>query len=322
MSLLNRTFERPEVTEPIKVKRAPYVKDYCDEFLKTYARIHNKPSEQYNKKAMIRAYVGPLLGKRRLDEVGAREIETFKAKLLDSGLRPKTVNNVLAMLGKMLRYAVDVGDLGAAPRIRLLKVAQQPFDFLNFEEYAALLEAARTEPESYTAVVFAGDTGARMGELLALEWDDVDFRTGVVRIARSEWMGVLTGTKTGKVRTLPMTRRLQTALSAHRHLRGKRVFCRDDGSPWTKEVLRAMLPRLCKRAGLRRIKWHALRHTFASHLAMRGVHPREIQELGGWSTLSMVLRYTHLTQTQLRRAIDALEWQPNDNGRTQQMERA
>src|SRR5262249_52063097 len=129
------------------------------------------------------------------------------------------------------------------------------------------------------------------------------------------------GTKTGRMRTVPLTRRLACALTAQRHLRGKRVFCRPDGSPWTKEVLRALLPRICKRAGLRGMTWHSLRHTFASHLAMRGVHPREIQELGGWSTLSMVLRYTHLTQTHLRQAIDALEWQPNGNGSATQQKR-
>jgi site-specific recombinase XerD len=128
-------------------------------------------------------------------------------------------------------------------------------------------------------------------------------------------MGQVTGTKTGKVRTVPLTKRLRAALAAHRHLRGPRVFCRDDGSPWTKEVLRAMLPRVCKRAGLRTIRWHSLRHSYASHLAMTGAHPREIQELGGWSTLAMVERYTHLTPARLRGAIERLEQTPHDAGK-------
>lgn len=295
-------------------KAVPTVREFGREFIETYARIHNKPSEQFNKQRMFHAHIQPQLGHLRLDQVGVREIDALKARLLKGGLSPKTVNNTLAMLGKMLRYAVDLGVIQAAPKVRLLHVPQQPFDYLDFAEYDRLLDAARAEPDAYAAILFAGDTGARMGELLALCWDDIDFQTNVVRISRSDWMGQVTGTKTGKVRTVPLTRRLRAALVAHRHLRGPRVFCREDGSPWTKEVLRAMLPRVCKRAGLRRIKWHTLRHTYASQLAMTGAHPREIQELGGWSTLAMVERYTHLTPARLRGAIERLEQRGRDAG--------
>jgi integrase len=295
----------------------PTFREFGHEFLETYAAVHNKPSEQFNKRAMLRAHLLPRLGHLRIDRIGMREVEALKAALLQRGLAAKSVNNIVALLGRMLRYAVEVGVLGVAPRTRLLRVPQQPFDFLAFAEYARLLDAARAEPEGYAAILFAGDTGARMGELLALTWDDVDLKAGTVRISRSDWMGQVTGTKTGRVRTVPLTQRLRKALAAHRHLRGPRVFSRDDGAPWTKEVLRALLPRVCRAAGLRRMRWHSLRHTFASHLAMTGAHPREIQELGGWSTLGMVERYTHLTPARLRGAVERLET-PDASGEAEQ----
>lgn len=308
-----RKAENKAGAAPAEPKATPTLRTFGQEFLDTYVAVNNKPSERHNKKTIFHAHLVPHLGKLPLDRIGVREVEALKARLLKSDLKPKTVNNVLAMLGKLLRYAVDVGVLAVAPRIRLLHVPQQPFDFLSFTEYGRLLEAAKSEPDAYAALLFAGDTGARMGELLAVTWDDIDFKAGTIRIAHSDWMGEVTGTKTGKVRTVPLTKRLRAALAAHRHLRGPRVFCRDDGSPWTKEVLRAMLPRVCRRAGLRTIKWHALRHTFASHLAMTDAHPREIQDLGGWSTLAMVERYTHLTPARLRGAVERLESAaPND----------
>jgi integrase len=289
------------------------VRRFGQEFMDTYVAVNNRPSERLNKRTMLNAHIVPLLGNVPLDRVGVRDLEALKARMLTEGLAPKTANNTLAMLGKMLRYAVEVGVIKSAPHARLLRVSQQPFDFLNFEECERLLSAIREDPNSYTAILFAVDTGARMGESLAITWDDIDLKAGTVRIARSDWMGNVTGTKTGKVRTIPMTKRLRAALTAYRHLRGQRVFCRADGTPWTKEVLRWMLPHACLRAGIRTIKWHALRHTFASRLAMTGAHPREIQELGGWSTLAMVERYTHMTPSRLRGAVERLE-EPQADG--------
>jgi hypothetical protein len=80
---------------------------------------------------------------------------------------------------------------------------------------------------------------------------------------------------------------------AGRHLRSDLVFCHQDGGPLTRPAVEAALRYACKRAGLRAIGSHVLRHTFCSHLAMRGAAPKAIQELAGHSMLSMTLRYMH-----------------------------
>ena len=85
------------------------------------------------------------------------------------------------------------------------------------------------------------------------------------------------------------------------------MFCHSDGSPFTQSAIEAALRFACKRARLRRIGSHVLRHTFCSHLAMRGAAPKAIQELVGHSTLTMTLRYMHLAPSALREAVALLD---------------
>ena len=72
---------------------------------------------------------------------------------------------------------------------------------------------------------------------------------------------------------MPLHEEITTALKEHRHLRGPCVFCQEDGQPVTIEMMQWNIRRICRRAGLREVGWHMLRHSFASHLTMRGVPP-------------------------------------------------
>ena len=85
------------------------------------------------------------------------------------------------------------------------------------------------------------------------------------------------------------------------------MFCGDDGSLLTSESCKWPLWRACKRAGLRRIGWHVLRHTFASHLVMRGAPLKAVQELLGHSTMEMTMRYSHLSPDVRRDAVALLD---------------
>jgi len=104
-----------------------------------------------------------------------------------------------------------------------------------------------------------------------------------------------------------MTARLTNALKEVRHLRGPLVLCWDDGTRWTFTTMRAGMKRQEKRAGLRVTGWHVLRHTFCSHLAMRGAPAKAIQDLAGHQSIAVTNRYMHLAPGALRGAIDLLE---------------
>jgi site-specific recombinase XerD len=106
---------------------------------------------------------------------------------------------------------------------------------------------------------------------------------------------------------VPMTSRLAQALREHRHLKGPRVLYKDRGVVLTRQTIRDWLTVACRRANVKYRSPHCLRHTFCSHLAMRGAPARAIQELAGHSDLKTTQRYMHLTPAALEGAIRLLE---------------
>jgi site-specific recombinase XerD len=108
------------------------------------------------------------------------------------------------------------------------------------------------------------------------------------------------------LRYIPLTLRLTAVLREHRHLRGPRVLCDVDGTPFTRQMVQARVKRASRRANVRD-GVHILRHTFCSHLAMRGAPARAIQELAGHSELQMTQRYMHLSPAALDAAIQLLD---------------
>jgi site-specific recombinase XerD len=104
-----------------------------------------------------------------------------------------------------------------------------------------------------------------------------------------------------------MTTRLAAALRDARHLRGARVLYQENGDPLTEKVVQTLLLRAAKRAGVVNNGPHVLRHTFCSHLAMRGAPARAIQELAGHQDLTTTQRYMHLSPAALEQAIQLFD---------------
>jgi integrase len=143
--------------------------------------------------------------------------------------------------------------------------------------------------------------------MIGLEWGDVDLVKRQMCVQRSDWRGHVTVPKGGRLRYVPMTARLASALRDHRHLKSKRVLCLDDGAPVTQDVVGKAVRRAGKKAGVPANGAHRLRHTFCSHLAMRGAPARAIQELAGHQDLTTTQRYMHLSPSAVENAIRLLE---------------
>jgi integrase len=296
---------REEGSKEENKKRSPTMAKFAEEFLKKYAEANNKPSEVQTKSTILKLHLIPAFGTLRLDEVGGAEIEGYKSDKLRQGLAAKTVNNHLIVLRRLLGLAEEWGALGRVPKVKWLKVPEAEFDFLDFEEAERLVGGAQGDWR--IMIVMAIKTGLRQGELLALRWSDVDLVAGHLVVRQSVTRGIVTTPKNGKSRKIPLAPSLLTALKSHRHVRGKLVFCAGDGRMLTKNECKRPLWRACKRAGLRQIGWHVLRHTFASHLVMRGAPFKAVQEMLGHWSIEMTMRYAHLSPDARRDAVGLLD---------------
>lgn len=266
-----------------------------DRWLPTYPlAAGNRASTIRVRKDHCRLYLTPALGAKRLDEIKGEIIDRLFADLKSHhDLSPKTIAGVRGTLRRILMSAVEWEILAALPRLPKVKVPEVGFDFFTKEESDKILAAART-PAERLLLMFAIQTGARAGEQIGFQWGDIDWHRGIVIFRRTISAGVVGPTKTGKDRKVPLTAELKAALKAHKHLRGDLVFCRDDGSPLSIWQLHERLDMACRRAQLRRITWHSLRHSFASQLMIAGVPIRVVQEWMGHSTITMTMRYSHL----------------------------
>lgn len=297
--------EPPIGSVPADAPRDETFTEFAVRWLTTYVATNNKPSERRTKETVLRVHLLPAFGALPLSTVGPERIESYKATKLESGLCAKTVNNHLTILKKLLRTAEEWGALHRAPLIRLLRVAPKEVDYLSSEESALLLSDA-TEPRWQGMVLVALHTGLRLGELLALEYSDVDPTSQVLRVSRSIVRGIVDSPKSNRIRRIPMTRAVTQFFAT-----GPRfglVFPRRDGRAHVNDsTAENAIKRMCRRVGLRLIGWHTLRHTFATNLAVSGIPLHVAQRLLGHSSIATTMRYLHTAPADLRHAMATFE---------------
>jgi integrase len=281
------------------------LREFAKQWFETYVRTNNKPSEQRTKESALRIHLLPRLGHLPLGQLSAVEIERYKSHKLEEGLSAKTVNNHLAILGRCLRTAQEWGLLPVVPRIRLLRAPPSPFDCLSADEARRLL-GYTAEPMLHEMLLLALRTGLRLGEIIGLEWQDVDLDNGVLHIRRSVVRGISASPKSNRERHIPLVSSVYDVLRARWRSSGL-VFPRPDGGPLTYIIAGNAIRRACRAVGLRPVGWHALRHTFASQLVAMGVPISSVQQLLGHATIQMTTRYVHVTHSMLCDAVQLLE---------------
>lgn len=322
---------------PGKPKRAPTWDEFFPRFLadRQGGGTRGRPAKASYLRKLRQTNehtLSPELGSTPLDKIDDERISQFRASLVDRGLAPKSVNNLLATVSGVLRLAVDWRVLSVMPcRLKLRAIDTARPDFFDFDDYDRLTSAAEeVSTHHHVLVRLGGDAGLRRGEMMALRWGHVDFVRRLLRIEESMYresekiakaegidVCVTEAPKGHKHRIVPMTPAIHAALQAHRHLRGEYVLCGQDGLPISGHVLRKQMETVQRRAGMAVDGGlHRLRHTFCSHLAMRGAPAKAIQELAGHESLSTTLRYMHLAPGQLDAAIALLDRKPNRPAKT------
>lgn len=244
------------------------------------------------------------LAAKRLDAIGNAEVSALKGRLGEH--KPKTVNNVLSVLSRALRCAVEWGVIDRRPKVGLLKIDQGEQTWYEVAVYRQLVDAARgIGPVWIALVLLAGSAGLRRGEIRALRWTDVGSE-GILRVKNATWRAVEGSTKGRRHRDIPMTTELATVLEALPRT-GERVLYSLRGVPLSNRTIRNWMARCQRHAGLEANgAIHFLRHTFCSHLAAAGVPAKAIQELAGHADLKTTLRYMHLAPGDRHAAMAAL----------------
>jgi integrase len=291
----------PDITE----EPAPTLADFAPRWMKEYARANgNKPSTLAAKETILKLHLVPVLGRLRLDQIA--EIDVQRLKLHLEGMAEKTRACVLSQLATMLRTAERWEEIIKAPHIALPRIPVAPMEFYDFPEWERLVDGARRAgPMVLAAILLGGEAGLRRGELIALEQADIG--PTAINIQHNEWEGIAGTTKGGKFRRVPMTDRLREAVAVVRHIRGKRLLWQANGHRVGITTLQSWLETACRRAGLPPSRnLHRLRHTFCSHLAMRGAPAKTIQELAGHADLKTTMRYMHLARGSAEAAIALL----------------
>lgn len=296
---------------PQPTKEVPTLREFAPRFLDGHARANqHKPSGIAAKEVLLRVHLVPSLGQKPLHKITNEDVQHLKRDMATKS--PKTVNNALAVLSVLLKKAVEWDVIDRMPcTIRLLRASNPSPRFHDFDQYERLVEvAAAIDREAELIVLLGGEAGLRCGEMIALEWIDVDLAKRQLCVQRSDWNGQVTMPKGGRLRYVPLTVRLTNALREHRHLKSSRVLCQSDGTPFTRQQVQYRIKRASRRAQVQE-GVHVLRHSFCSHLAMRGAPARAVQELAGHSDLGMTQRYMHLSPAALESAIELLDRRGN-----------
>jgi integrase len=303
------------------------VGDYLKRWLNDTVKNSVKPITYESYQRQVRVHISPALGHVKLGKLTPTHVQGLYSQKLDAGMAPSSVRYIHAVLHRALGQANKwrlVPDNVAAATTPP-KPQPKEMNPLDNEEVKRLLEAAHGERLEALFVV-AVTAGLRIGELLGLRWEDIDLERGTMRVARTLSRAKsgprFTTPKNGKGRAIALTRQAVEALWSHRKRQNEErlkvgtlwedqglVFPSTMGKPLSRDsVDRRSFKPLLERAGLPKITLHDLRHTCATLLLSKGVHPKYVQELLGHSSIAMTLdRYSHWIPsmgTQTARAME------------------
>jgi integrase len=278
---------------------------------------------------IVRDHLKPGLGRTPLARLQPQHVQRLYQDLLSSGLSPKTVRNVHVTLHRALEQAqrwrlvpTNIADLVDAPRVR-----RQEMKALSPEEARSVLEAARDDDDLEALWTVALTTGLRQGELLALRWPEVELERGTLRVVAS--LVRLAGQEPQLAEPKSQRSRRQVELSAgavdslRRHRAGAIeaalkvgrpydragfVFRRTDERPLSVTTTWKRWRRLLEAAHVPPMPFHSARHSAATLLLGRGVHPKIVSEMLGHSTVAITLDvYSHVTPAMHREAARVMD---------------
>jgi integrase len=285
-----------------------------------------KESSLYRYKGILEKHIYPAIGGKRLDEITRKDLKTFLDELMtDKKLSRSTVRCVRAVISNVLNYGVEL-EVIQTNSLRDIVMKKPKGDIaqadpLKEEEVSLLLKTARTyqHGQYYPLLLTATLTGMRLGELQALQWGDIDFNGRFIEVRRSVRNDKITDTKNHHRRRVDISTEVADTLQAHRvraveaALKAGRpdpvwVFADRKGGLFDRKSVGHGFKTLLRQAKLREIRFHDLRHTYATVRLMRGHNVMDVSRQLGHATTSFTLdAYAHWIPGTFKREIDELD---------------
>ena len=265
----------------------------------------NRALKTVRREGYLLAWASKKLVGMDVDDIRAALLMDIRSDALHAGWSNRTANYLVSNVCAVLRACfVWEWRSAPAPRIKPLRLPPPRSRWLRPGEAQQLL-LALPDPIAGMAELSL-ETGLRLGNVRGLRWSQVDLSVGLIHIEAAE-------VKSRAALTIPLT------AGAQRLLRGRQAINDQDGLVFHRngrliESPNGVLWRKAVRTvGLRDFRWHDLRHTWASWHVQSGTSIAVLKELGGWKTLSMVLRYAHLDTVQMQLAVARMDrWRSED----------
>ena len=299
------------------------VGQWMDEWFEAYAKVKVRPSSHQTYKGYIENHIKPNIGDIPIEKLTSLQLQKFYRLLLTEGRIPriesekqprglsaKTVRNINQVISSAMDMAVRHKLILSNPTegCELPKVEHREMKTLPAEQLGAFLREAK-ESGVYELYYMDLATGLRRGELLGLKWEDIDLQNGIIHVRRQ------VARVDGEVKELPLKTKnsyrnisisqdavaMLTEMEAHRS--SDYVFPSSTGGPISPDSVNNMLHRVLKRAGLPSIRFHDLRHTFATLALQNGVDIKTVSGMLGYFSAGFTLdTYAHVTTSAQKEA--------------------
>jgi len=305
------------------------VGQWLDLWLENYAKLKVRPSSYQTYQGFIKNHVKPSIGDIPLSKLTTMDLQQLYKKLLESGrvdrveakskpkgLSAKTVRNIHQMISSACGFAVNQKLLASNPAsaCALPRIERKEMKTIPPDKLTSFFDEAK---ESGVFELYYIDllTGLRRGELLGLKWDDVDLKNGILhvrrQIMRQNGAVVEAPLKTkNSYRSIAIPADAVEVLKTQREKVGcgsEYVFPSPTGGPISPDSVLHMLQRVLKRAGLERVRFHDLRHTFATLALQNGVDVKTVSGMLGHYSAGFTLdTYAHVTTAAQRTAANTM----------------
>ena len=277
-------------------------KDIANEFMENYADAYCRKSTVSGYYGYLKNHLLPFFARYKAMEITPNIIRNYIASMQKKGFKNKTINHTINLMSGIFNKAIEAGFVNQNPvsLVKRLALPHIEMEFLDTFDIKALLETAKAEyPTFYPLLQTAIATGLRRGELVALTWNDVDFDRKLIRVNKSYHNGRLEETKTKKsVRNVCIPENLVNVLLEWKKVAptSKIVFCNKLGNYQDpNNMIKRYFKPCLEKAGIKNIRFHDLRHTYASLMIAKGMPIKFIQEQMGHTSIQVTLdKYGHL----------------------------